>query len=166
MNMTRTLGWLLAAALLAVVPAQAAKLYKWVDKDGRVSYHDQPPPSEDVRVEEKDFRTGERSTGAQAGKELPAVVLYAAPRCESCELARNYLKKRNVPFTEKNAESDVKVQQELKAKSGTLSVPTITVGEKVMRGYMESLLEGELDAAGFPKAEPEAKAEEGKPAAQ
>jgi hypothetical protein len=27
------------------------------------------------------------------------------------------------------------------------------VGSKVMKGYMESLLEGELDAAGYPKLE-------------
>ena len=38
-------------------------------------------------------------------------------------------------------------------KTGSLTVPTIMVGEKVMKGYMQSLLAGELDAAGYPKIE-------------
>ena len=32
-----------------------------------------------------------------------------------------------------------------------MAVPTITVGSKVMRGYIDSLLDGELDQAGYPK---------------
>jgi glutaredoxin len=163
--MTRTIGWLLAIALLGAFPVHAAKLYKWVDKDGRVTYHDRPPPGEDVKAEEKLF--GRESRPAAGGeKALAEVVLYAAPKCEACDLARNYLKKRNIAFVEKNAEGDVKVQEELRAKAGGLSVPTILVGEKVMRGYMESLLEGELDAAGYPKAPAPEQGEEGKTAGQ
>ncbi len=30
---------------LALAPAATAQLYKWVDKDGKVTYSDQPPPS-------------------------------------------------------------------------------------------------------------------------
>jgi hypothetical protein len=40
------------AALLAVTPASAQKLYKWVDQAGKVHYSDQPPP-QDARVEKK-----------------------------------------------------------------------------------------------------------------
>ncbi len=39
------------------------------------------------------------------------------------------------------------------------AVPTITVGSKVMRGYLESLLEGELDQAGYPRPEEPEKAD-------
>ena len=45
--------------------------------------------------------------------------------------------------------------EELKKKAGSLSVPTILVGEKVMQGFLESLLAGELDAAGYPPEPPE-----------
>jgi hypothetical protein len=45
--------------------------------------------------------------------------------------------------------------EELKKKAGSLSVPTILVGEKVMQGLLESLLAGELDAAGYPPEPPE-----------
>ena len=36
---------LVLACALAVSTGAAAQLYKWVDKDGRVTYSDQPPPS-------------------------------------------------------------------------------------------------------------------------
>ncbi|MFL6649999.1 MAG: DUF4124 domain-containing protein, partial [Sulfurifustaceae bacterium] len=39
--MSPRLTWLLSAALLlSVSSAHAGKLYKWVDKNGNVSYHD------------------------------------------------------------------------------------------------------------------------------
>lgn len=145
----------LLALLLAMPAAHAAKLYKWVDKDGNVTYHDRPPPDETgYRVEEKHLRSG----GASGGEIPPEVlqkfpvVLYSAPKCSSCDSARAYLKSRGVPFTEKNVEGDRKLQDELIKQSGGLAVPTIMVGAKVMKGYLESLLEGELDEAGYPKA--------------
>jgi glutaredoxin len=143
----------LVLAVAGLSAAQAAPLYKWVDSQGRVSYHDRPPPEgSDYRVEKKTLRSGENTTDqqAQSDKNIP-VILYSAPKCASCDLARIYLDKRRVPYTEKNVESDLKLQEELKQKTGSLSVPTIMVGTKVMNGYLESLLEGELDAAGYPK---------------
>lgn len=140
----------LVAAGLSV--AQAEKLYKWVDDRGRISYHDQPPPEgAGYRVEEKNLGTGEKPVAdknQEAAAKFP-IVLYATPKCASCDLARAYLDKRKVPYSEKNVESDPVLQQELKTKAGSVSVPTLTIGDKVMKGYLESLLDGELDAAGY-----------------
>lgn len=151
------------AMLISIPPVQAARLYKWVDKDGNVSYHDRRPFEAGYRVEEKDI--GARS---QAPNDTPPeviekfpVVLYSASKCDSCDAARTYLKRRGIPFTEKNVEGDRKLQEELIKQAGGLAVPTIMVGTKILKGYMESLLEGELDDAGYPKpgaterAEPE-----------
>lgn len=168
---------LLVAGLLygaMVLPsAHAVKLYKWVDKDGRVSYQDRPPPEEGQRVESRDFKVGNTprpsgDQGASAAEQYP-VVLYTAPQCTACDLARAYLDRRKVPFTDKNVSASPEALQELREKSGALTVPTIAVGPKVMRGYLESLLSGELDAAGYPKIETPAPTEEqqqaGEPAA-
>jgi len=47
---------LLLAALLATVSVHGAKVYKWVDEDGRVTYRDQPPPAESGgKVQEKEL---------------------------------------------------------------------------------------------------------------
>ena len=146
---------LIMMMLVSAPFAHAAKLYKWVDKDGNVSYHDQPPPSDaGYRVEEKNLGGRTRAPSAAIPEDVLAkfpVVLYSAPKCSSCDNARTYLKDRGVPFTEKNVDGDRKLQDELIKQSGGLAVPTIFVGGTVMKGYMESLLEGELDEAGYPK---------------
>ncbi|MBI5612703.1 MAG: glutaredoxin family protein [Gammaproteobacteria bacterium] len=139
---------------LACGPAQATKLYKWVDKDGKVSYQDTPPPTNAGKVEEQ-FVKGGDAAGSDAISEIAQkypVVIYTIPKCSSCDLARGYLQKRQVPFTEKNvAQGNLANQKELQDRFGELAVPTILVGTKAMKGgYVESLLEGELDAAGYP----------------
>ncbi|MCR4331461.1 MAG: glutaredoxin family protein [Sulfuricaulis sp.] len=149
---------LLVTALMAIgIPAaQADTLYKWVDSQGRISYHDQPPPEgAGYRVEEKVLGTNKRKeddTLAKVAEKFP-VVLYSVPDCGSCDLARLYLQKRKVPFTEQNLNADPELQQTLKKKIGSLSAPTLMIGEKIMKGYVESVLEGELDGAGYPKIE-------------
>jgi len=150
---------LFVTALMAIgIPAaQADTLYKWVDSQGRISYHDQPQPEgAGYRVEEKVLGTGnkhkEEDKLAKIVEKCP-VVLYSVPDCGSCDLARLYLQKRKVPFTEQNLNADPELQQTLKKKIGSLSAPTIMIGEKVMKGYVESVLEGELDGAGYPKIE-------------
>lgn len=157
----------LAIFVLFNVPsAQATKLYKWVDRDGNVSYHDQPPSEAGYRVEEKNLDVRAQSTDrvSQEVVDKSPVVLYSASKCSSCDAARAYLKARGVPFTEKNVEGNRKLQDELIKQAGGLAVPTIMIGAKVMKGYIESLLEGELDDAGYPKtgtaASPESEEQE------
>ncbi len=166
--MIARIGLSLCMTLALLPAAHGQKLYKWVDQDGRVSYHDKPPSEAGVRVEEKSVRLdGERPSGKgsdEAAATAP-VVLYSAPKCGSCDAARAYLKQRGVPFTEKNVDGDRKLQDELIKQAGGLAVPTIMVGSKVMRGYLESLLEGELDQAGYGHADAPA-AQENAPAEQ
>jgi glutaredoxin/SH3-like domain-containing protein len=143
---------------LGTAGARGERLYKWIDKDGNVSYHDRPPADAGYRVEQRDLGGGRHPQDDSAGNaaEKYPVVLYSVPGCDACDLARQYLQKRKVPFTEQNVEKDPVLQEQLKKKAGALSVPTITIGEKVMRGYVESVLAGELDDAGYPKMPPAA----------
>lgn len=45
----------LCLLLLLPAAASAVKLYKWVDKDGHVTYQELPPPADAGKVEEKDI---------------------------------------------------------------------------------------------------------------
>ena len=152
--MRQTVTDLLIAAALAVSTAHADKLYRWVGKDGKVSYQDRPPPADAGAVQEKDLspRSGASGTGegADVAQKFP-VVLYSVTKCSSCDDARAYLKKRHVPYSEKNVGNNPALQKEMVEKVGQLSVPTISVGSKIMNGYVQSLLAGELDQAGYPK---------------
>lgn len=165
-----TLIAILFASLIAT-PAFAGKLYKWVDERGNISYQDRPPPEGQGRVEEKNIREGAATAStdpsvAEAAAKAP-VTLYMIPKCSPCDAARAYLKKRKVPFTEVNvSEKNPQGQETMRKKVGELSVPTITVGGKVLQGYAESVVSSELDQVGYPAAEttPEAEASETPPA--
>ena len=154
-----TLIVLLLAGLVST-PVLAGKLYKWVDERGNISYQDRPPPEGRGRVEEKNVRDGVGGSAANAEASAKApVTLYMVPKCGPCDMARAYLKKRGVPFSEINvSEKNRQAQQEMIKKFGELSVPTITVGAKVMQGYVESQVADELDQAGYPKPEADAEA--------
>jgi len=154
--MKRFLLILVAIAFSAAAPLNAATLYKWTDEYGNVTYRDMPPP-EGVEYQEKSINGGQATDSnggepAAAAAESAPIVIYTTPTCSACDSVRAHLQKRGVPFEEKNVEGNGELQQELKAKAGELSVPTILVGSKVMRGYVQTLLDGELDAAGYPKA--------------
>lgn len=151
--------WFLALALvMGLSVAQAQKIYRWVDKDGTVTYRDRPPSEAGgQQVEERKLRLPREAGGGPASGDEPPikapVVLYSVPQCSSCDAARAHLEKRGIPFSEKNVDANRTAQDELRKRSGGLSVPTITVGDKVMKGYIDTLLDGELDAAGYAKVE-------------
>jgi len=161
--MARNSLMLIALALLAAAPAQAERLYKWVDEAGHVTYLDHPPPEGQGQVEEKEMRTRGGGSGDPAAAEAAAkapVTLYSTSGCTSCDAARAQLRKRKVPFKDIDVSSkNPEAQEEMRKKVGELAVPTITVGSKVMRGYVDSLLDGELDQAGYPKVEAASPAE-------
>jgi glutaredoxin len=156
MNAYRLL--MIVAGLLALGVAEAGTLYKIVDKDGNVTYTSRPPANASGRVERKEITNAPGEPDAEEAlarlaQEKP-VVLYTVEECEQCNRAREYLQKRGTPFTEKDVNKDTGFRAELKSRTGSLYIPTITLGDKVMKGYIQSLLEGELDAAGYPRAAP------------
>lgn len=143
--------------VLVASPVFAGKLYKWVDEAGNVTYQDRPPPAGEGRVEERELpEPGVVSSGDPAAASAAAkapVTLYLVPGCAACEAARFHLKERGVSFSQIDvSERNVDAQQKMIKRVGNLAVPTIVVGTKVMKGYMGSLLDGELDAAGYPKS--------------
>jgi glutaredoxin len=164
--MARNSLMLVALALLVAAPAQAERLYKWVDEQGRVTYLDHPPPEGQGKVEEKDLKMrggaggGDPATADAAAK--APVTLYSTAGCDSCDAARKQLQKRKIPFKDVDVSaSNPEAQVAMRKKVGELAVPTISVGSKILRGYVDSQLDGALDEAGYPKAEPPAEGEAG-----
>jgi hypothetical protein len=151
------------AALAAALGAPDAHAqYKWIDADGRVNYGDRPPPPDSRRIVRAP--TGAHSSEAPASGDhrLPyalraaasrhPVVLYTTVDCEPCELGRNHLLKRGVPFVEKQVKSaaDVKAFGVLKFESAQF--PAIAVGSDRMVGYEATRWDRMLDAAAYPRS--------------
>ena len=150
--------------LLLVLSASAALAqgaYRWVDKNGKVHYSDEPPaPTETTKVESKRLQ-GSVAGGAadytyearKAAEEFPVILFTAADCGDPCKEGRNLLLRRGVPFNETNTKTEEE-QAAYKAATGLakLSVPTLVVGRKTQIGYEAALWDGLLDAAGYPAA--------------
>lgn len=66
---------------------------------------------------------------------MPTVTIYTTPTCTYCHAAKEYFKKNNVAYTEKDVAQDQAAQQEMIQKSGQLGVPVIDVGGTIVTGF-------------------------------
>jgi len=77
-------------------------------------------------------------TGLDQGR--PTVIIYGAEWCGPCHQAASYMKRKGIPFIEKDIEKDPQAAREMQAKlkaAGirTGSIPIIDVRGKVMVGF-------------------------------
>jgi glutaredoxin len=71
------------------------------------------------------------------------VVIYTSNDCRWCGVAKEYLSRRGVPYTEKNVEFDEAAGMEAMRLAGQRRTPVIAVGSQVIVGFQRR----ELDAA-------------------
>ena len=63
---------LLALIFLLPAVAPAEKVYKWVDKDGKVTYQQTPPPAGANRIEEKHINPDQNVIASEPRPETPS----------------------------------------------------------------------------------------------
>jgi glutaredoxin len=142
-----------AASLLSAAPAFA--LYKVVGPDGKITYTDRPDVSTDKKVQPVNARGG-AGTDASLPFELRQValrfpvVLYVAPDCAPCDEARQFLRGRGIPTSEKLV-STPEDGQALQRLTGGNTLPVLTVGAQIVRGWQREQWASYIDAAGYPK---------------
>lgn len=150
MSIFRLVGILIS--LLTPLSAVAFTVVECVEKDGSTWFRDKCPP--DMSLKSTQEVRGEKKEEVLSIKEIAEqhpVVLFSAPNCEACDLVRDQLTGRNVPFTEKDSSQDVEIQTELAAVTGgPLTVPTVTIDEYKFTRYSRSDLKSALDKAGYP----------------
>ncbi len=141
----------LIVTLIAPLCVPAVTVVECLEKDGSTSFRDNCPPEMTVKSTKKLRGTQVPAEGSEdAGNQTP-VVLFTAPDCEACQLVRELLNGRSVPFTEKDSSQDRDIQAELMAVTGgALAVPTITIGDYKYSGYSRADLKSALDNAGYP----------------
>lgn len=63
------------------------------------------------------------------------VKIYSTPTCPNCNLAKEYLKEKNIPFEIIDVAEDPAKAEEMVQKSGQMSVPVILVDENIIVGF-------------------------------
>lgn len=150
----------LIVSLALAGSASAQQMYRWVDKHGRVTYSDTPPPPDARKVEEKQLRpsvlqTSGMSYAMKKAVENYPVTLYLGADCPSaCDSARHLLRKRGIPATEKilAKPEDVDAYNKLFGTREPL-VPSLAVGKQTLKGYQEAAWNRALNDAGYPASE-------------
>ena len=150
--------WTLITLLGLVSAVYGAEMYRWVDEKGVVNYTPYPPPAKIRKVEPKNLGDNTVQTTPEmpyslqlAVKNFP-VTLYATASCgDPCKVARAYLNKRGVPFTEKNPGAPEELENFKKIAGEGMEVPLLVVGKlKTLSGYLASEWDAALDLAGYP----------------
>jgi len=147
---------LFALLLLALSLGAQAQTYRWKDASGKVQFTDTPPPGKTRVVEETiappvDPLGGIPFATRQAAMNYP-VTLYSPVDCSApCQQARELLKGRAIPFTEKVVQKPEDIA-ELKQLVGDNFVPSLKVGRESSRGYETGAWNKLLDLAGYPRA--------------
>lgn len=75
------------------------------------------------------------------------VTIYSTPTCHFCQMTKEFLKERNVPYTEHNVASDLERRQEMIQKSGQMGVPVVLVDDEIIVGFDKQKLESLFPAA-------------------
>lgn len=149
----------LGVMIFASASADAQQMYRWVDKDGRVHYTQNPPPRDAAKsIEQRRLNPVRPPDGSepmpfsvrQAVENFP-VTLYTSPDCaRGCTEARALLAKRGIPYREVSI-TDPASRDVLQKATGDTQVPSMLVGRTVEKGFEEGSFNSILDTAGYPR---------------
>ena len=158
MKTTLTMPKLLRCAPLLVLLAvtQSHAQYKVTGPDGKVTYTDRPPITTDSKVTALNARGGSASEVAlpldlrRATSRYPVTLFVATSGCDPCDAARQLLRQRGIPFSERQVQN-TEDNDALERLSGGRDAPTFTIGSQVLRGLSPEVWGSYLDAAGYPR---------------
>lgn len=63
------------------------------------------------------------------------VTVFSTPSCGYCRLAKEFLKKNNVSFVEKDVFEDIVAREDMVARSGQYGVPVIDIDGTLVVGF-------------------------------
>lgn len=63
------------------------------------------------------------------------ILIYSTPTCPWCHKTKEYLKSKNIPFTDYNVADDQARAEEMVQKSGQMGVPVIDIDGQIIVGF-------------------------------
>ena len=71
---------------------------------------------------------------------MPTVSIYTTPTCVYCKMTKEFFRKHNVSYEEKNVASDEDARRHMIEKSGQMGVPVTDIGGTIVIGFDEARL--------------------------
>jgi glutaredoxin-like YruB-family protein len=84
-------------------------------------------------------------------KKEPEVLVYSSPDCPYCTLAKEYLAKKGVKFTEYDVSKDKEKAKEMAMKSQQTAIPVLQINGRIIVGFDRQLIDDSLKKAPPPK---------------
>lgn len=72
------------------------------------------------------------------------VIVYSTPTCPYCHKVKDYLKQKNIAFTDFDVASDKEARDVMIKKSGQMGVPVIDVDGEIVVGFNPAKLDALL----------------------
>jgi glutaredoxin len=147
--------FLFLCSIFMLTTAHAGGLYRYIDNNGRVQYSDKPnADAERLKLGNEPVVEDTLPYATQKANQAFPVTLYVFEKCGAvCSDARELLKTRGIPFTEKNLATSEDLDAYRKA-SGTDKAPSMLVGKTWVKGFLAEQWHADLDFAGYPKTAP------------
>jgi glutaredoxin len=133
---------LLFVLLLSACNSHGA-IYKWVDENGKVHFTDNPPDAaqaEEVELQINTYTSVEIKPLVERLGKKDKVVIYGTSWCHTCDQARHYFRKNNIPYVAYDVEKSRVGKMDFKLLRGK-SVPIIIIGDRRMNGFSASRFE-------------------------
>ena len=150
--MTKIILFLLAVVFILSGTANA-DFYKWEDENGDIHITDYPPAKSGrkVQVYKLDSASPQAISNEdqQAAKDIKAkkeadIILFTKNTCDDCDKAREFLKSRNVLFTEYNIENDQSTAKIRKEIDDSSDVPFAVINKNRVYGFSENVYDRAL----------------------
>lgn len=125
-----------------------ADFYKWVDDKGQTQITDYPPPqgkaAKNIEIHktesEKPIIAEKEDVSSKIkAKKKTDVVIYTKNDCQDCDKARDFLKSKNVTFTEYNMDTDENAVIKRKEIDSDEDVPFAIINRNQVHGFSESV---------------------------
>jgi len=127
-----------------------ADFYKWIDEKGHTQITDYPPPQDKTtkvieiqktQPEAPVISEKEKDDDAEKikAKKKTDVVIYTKNDCADCEKALEFLKSKNVSFTEYNMDNDESAAAKRKEVDSDDDVPFAIINRNHVHGFSESV---------------------------
>ena len=68
-------------------------------------------------------------------KKYPRIIMFSTPSCSYCRKAKQYFRKKQVPFRGVDVSRDQAAARDMVRRSGQQGVPQIRIGSKTIIGF-------------------------------